>query len=142
MHSNPQPASPYLVYMMFCRTERYSMIDQCYNTPCNIAASDHFRPLEHSRSWLIPFTGTSPCRQPSHHGTALSPHPYPCSPVLLGMSRPHISGSPWINSVHSSLVISGHLCCPLLDCLRSAWLSHPGPLLITSCHLSQTSSAY
>jgi hypothetical protein len=105
----------------------------CYNTPCNIAASDCFRPLEHSRSWLIPSTGTSPCCQPSHHGTAPSLHPCPYSPVLLGVS---LLSSIWITLDQLRSLILGHLGTPPLSLIGLSPLSLAHSPRTTPGHLS------
>jgi hypothetical protein len=104
----------------------------CYNTPCNIAASDCFRPSEHSCSWLIPSTGTSLCRQPSHHGTALSSHPCPCSPVLLRVS---LSSSIWITLDQLRSLILGHLGTPPLSLIGLSPLSLAHSSQTTPDHL-------
>jgi hypothetical protein len=138
--SSPVAIQPFVVCLIPSQFGQ-EMGLHCYNTPCNIAASDCFCPSERSCSCLIPSTGTSPCCQPSHHETAPSSHPHHTHLSFSECPRSHPSGSPWINSVHLSLVISGHLCCLSLDCLCSAWLTHPRPLPNTSRHSSRTSSA-
>jgi hypothetical protein len=71
-------------------------------------------------SRLIPSTGTSPRRQPSHHGSAPSPHLCPCSPVLLRMSPP---ASIWITLDQLCLLVLGHLGTPPLSLTRRSSLS-------------------
>jgi hypothetical protein len=57
----------------------------------------------------------------SHYGTAPSPHPHPCSPVLLRVS---LSSSIWITLDQLCLHILGHLGTPPLS------LIGPSPLIL------------